>query len=316
MGAISLRDDRIVWLDGGVVSRELVGGKGASLSRLLALGAPVPPAIGFTTHAYRDFAGHLDLGRRFADVEHGLHDSLRDLILHAPLPSFVEALMRRGWSEIRDRIGPESRLAVRSSAIDEDSAEHSFAGLHDTILGVTREEEFVAAVRQCWASLWSDRAIAYRRTDGLNGDPAIAVIAQQMVNCDVSFVAFSADPITGREDQVVINAAWGLGESIVSGTVTPDYVVVGAADQILAYTIGDKERMTIADQSGSRDVQVPRLMRHLPAISDETAVRIARTVRDLADRFGHPTDIEGGLVGDCLHVFQARPITTGQRPAA
>jgi phosphoenolpyruvate synthase/pyruvate phosphate dikinase len=315
MGAISLRDDRIVWLDGGVVSCELVGGKGASLSRLLALGAPVPPAIGFTTHAYRDLAGHLDLGRRIADIEHGLHDSLRNLILHTPLPSYMEALVRRGWSEIRNRIGPESRLAVRSSAIDEDSAAHSFAGLHDTILGVTSEDEFVAAVRQCWASLWSDRAVAYRHTDGLNGDPAIAVIAQQMVNCDVSFVAFSADPITGREDQVVINAAWGLGESIVSGTVTPD-VVVGAAGQILAYTIGDKERMTIADQSGSREVPVPRLMRQLPAISEETAARIARTVRNLADQFGHPTDIEGGLVGDCLHVFQARPITTGQRPAA
>jgi phosphoenolpyruvate synthase/pyruvate phosphate dikinase len=316
MGAVPLMADRIVWLDGGVFSRDLVGGKGASLNRLFALGAPVPPAIGFTTHAYRDLAGHLDLGRHIADIEQGLHDSLRDLIKLAPLPAFADTLLRRGWNEIRNRVGPESRLAVRSSAIDEDSAARSFAGLHDTILGVGSEEEFVAAVRRCWASLWSERAIAYRRADQLNADPAIAVIAQQMVNCDVSFVAFSSDPVTGRADHVVINAAWGLGESIVSGAVTPDHVVVGAANQILAYTVGDKETMTIADHLGTRDVPEPRSMRRLPAISDETAVRIARTVRNLADQFGHPTDIEGGLVGDCLHVFQSRPITTLKQTTA
>ena len=319
MDVLQLHDDRVVWLDGGYLTCDLVGGKGASLSRLFSLGAPVPPAIGFTTQAYRDLAGYLDLAAKFRDASDGAHTAIRELISGAQLPEPIAQTLRRGWSALTGRIGPDSRLAVRSSAIDEDSATHSFAGLHDTILGVRHETEFVAAVRQCWASLWTDRSMAYRRQAGRIDDLAIAVIAQQLVNCDVSFVAFSIDPVSGRSDHVVIDATWGLGEAIVSGSVTPDHILVGPLGDIVDYAIGDKASMIIADAAsdfGTRTVDVPRAMRKLPALSSDHAAMIARIARDLARQLDHPTDLEGGLVGDSLHIFQARPITTLGKTAA
>jgi pyruvate,water dikinase len=319
MDALPLHDDRVVWLDGGYLTCDLVGGKGASLSRLFSLGAPVPPAIGFTTQAYRDFASHLDLAATVRGISEGAHTAVRDLISSAQLPDPIAQTLRRGWSQLTGRIGPDSRLAVRSSAIDEDSGSHSFAGLHDTILGVRHEAEFMAAVRQCWASLWTDRAIAYRRQSGSAEDLAIAVIAQQLVNCDVSFVAFSIDPVSGRSDHAVIDATWGLGESIVSGSVTPDHIVVGPLGDVVDYVIGDKATMIIADAAselGTRQVDVPRVMRKMPALSSDHAAMIARSARDLARQLDHPTDLEGGLVGESLHIFQARPITTLGRTAA
>ena len=319
MGALPIQDDRLVWLDGACHGRDLVGGKGASLSRLFSLGAPVPPAITFTTHAYRDLATHLALASRLAQFASGAQVAFRQAIAETPLPGSVEHTLRHGWTILRERIGPEPRIAVRSSAIDEDGGGYSFAGLHDTVLGVTTEEAFVVAVRRCWASLWTDRSIAYRRSSGLIGDIAIAVIAQQLVSCDISFVAFSADPVTGNQDHAVINAAWGLGEAIVSGIVTPDNITVGLSGAILNYTIGDKETMIVADASaedGTRQVPVPRAMRRLPALSDAQAATIAAFARRLAVEFGHPVDLEGGLVGDRLHIFQARPITTIGSPVA
>jgi rifampicin phosphotransferase len=313
VSALPLQDDRLVWLDGGRHSRELVGGKGASLSQLFTLGAPVPPAISFTTYAYRDLATHLDLGSRLSQIANGAHAVVRQVIAEAPLPASVEQVLRRGWSVLRERIGPEPRIAVRSSSIDEDSGAFSFAGLHDTVLGVQSEDEFVAAVRRCWASLWTDRSIAYRLSAGLINDISIAVIAQELVPCDISFVAFSEDPITGNDEHVVINATWGLGEAIVSGIVTPDQIVVGPYGRIVEYTIGDKELMVVTDDTsglGTREAAVPRSMRRLPALSESHAVTIATFIRKLATELGQPTDLEGGLAGDCLHVFRARPITT------
>lgn len=319
MGATPIQDDRLVWLDGGCHGRELVGGKGASLSQLLSIGAPVPPAITFTTHAYRDMAAHLDIGARLHHIADGAHSAIRQLIAETPLPDSIQHLLCRGWSTLRERIGPDLKLAVRSSAIDEDSASHSFAGLHDTVLGVRSEDAFLSAVRQCWASLWTDRSIAYRRSAGLFEDVSIAVIAQQLVHSDVSFVAFSADPVTGNAENVVINATWGLGESIVSGSVTPDQITISPSGRIVEYAIGDKQTMVIADDSaedGTREVPVPRSMRRLPSLSEEHAIAIAVFARNLAQHYGRPIDLEGGLAGDRLHVFQARPITTATQPAA
>ena len=136
MGALPVQDDRLVWLDDACHGRELVGGKGASLSRLFIFGAPVPPAISFTTHAYRDLACHLDLGAHLTRLADDAHAALRHVIAESPLPGSVDQTVRRGWTILRERIGPEPRLAVRSSAIDEDGGGYSFAGLHDTILGV------------------------------------------------------------------------------------------------------------------------------------------------------------------------------------
>ena len=162
MDATPFHDDHLVWLDTACHGRDLVGGKGASLSHLLSLGAQVPPAIGLTTRAYRSFAANLGLpchGNGWTNAD--LADA-RARIIESPLPSTVADLFARAYAALDERLGNGLEVAVRSSAIDEDSAGKSFAGLHDTVLGVRGGAAFEAAVRRCWASLWTDRAMAYR----------------------------------------------------------------------------------------------------------------------------------------------------------
>ena len=311
MAALPIQDDHLVWLDSALHGRELVGGKGANLSHLLSLGVPVPPAIGLTTQAYRSFAAALGLSSN----RHGLTAAdltdARYRITESPLTTVVADLLARAYATLDERLGAGHEVAVRSSAVDEDSSAQSFAGLHDTVLGVRGEAAFEAAVRRCWASLWTDRAMAYR-AGGSVDEIAIAVVAQQLVRCDVSFVAFTADPVSGRDDRLVIDATWGLGEAIVSGMVNPDHVVVGPDGSIADYRVGDKRQMVIADDAdaGVRTVPVPRVLSGMPALSEEQVARIASTCRSLSARLGYPADIEGGFAGDRLYIFQARPITT------
>lgn len=205
-------------------------------------------------------------------------------------------------------------LAVRSSATSEDSGTYSFAGVHDTVLGVRSHTGLEAAVRQCWASLWSDRAVEYRTAAGLDvEDCAVAVVIQHMVRPDVSFVLFTADPVTGDRDKAVITASWGLGEAVVSGLVTPDHVVVDTRGAIVRYSVGTKEYMMLEDLppgEGIRQVMVPRVMQNACALTSEQAVEIASVGRSIAARLGYDADIEGGIVDGKVVLFQARPITT------
>jgi pyruvate,water dikinase len=223
------------------------------------------------------------------------------------VPGAIDA----AWAAIG---GDGVALAARSSAPSEDSGAHSFAGLHDTVLDIRSREALEAAVRTCWASLWSDRAIDYRRERNLAGEVAeIAVVVQRLVRADVSFVVFTADPITGNPDHAVITASWGLGEAIVAGLVTPDHLVVGPAGEIVRQSVGAKEVMTVpglAPGEGTREVPVPRLLRSVPVLSAGQAAAIAALARGLAAKLGYPADIEGGIAGGSIHLFQARPITT------
>lgn len=202
-------------------------------------------------------------------------------------------------------------MAVRSSAVDEDGAASSFAGQHETYLNLCGVDEVLGAVRRCWESARSERALEYRRHHGLGADdPTIAVLVQQLVPADVSAVVFSMNPVTGA-GEVVINAAWGLGESIVGGTTTPDTVIVGRpALEVRERTVGEKRRMTVSVPGGTREVEVPALLRSRLAITDEQAVTAARLATALEETAGHPVDIECAFAGGELFLLQARPITT------
>jgi rifampicin phosphotransferase len=309
MAALPIQDDHLVWLDAACHGRELVGGKGASLSNLISLGAPVPPAIGLTTRAYSALATALGLPTHSNGWTTGDLAVVRHRITESPLTAAVADLLARAYAVLDERLGAGHQVAVRSSAVDEDSAAQSFAGLHDTVLGVRGESAFEAAVRRCWASLWTDRAMAYR-AGGSVDEIAIAVVAQQLVRCDVSFVAFTADPVTGRDDRLVIDATFGLGEAIVSGMVNPDHIAVGPDGAIVDYRVGDKRQMVIADDAGVRAVPVPRVLNAVPALTTGRVGEIAATCRSLSARLGYPADIEGGFADDRLYIFQARPITS------
>jgi pyruvate,water dikinase len=300
-----------VWLDQAPLARTLVGGKGASLSELAALGAPVPPAFAITAPACAAFMASLGV-TDLASVTPAMLPALREQIMAAPLLAELSAALAEGFAALQARAGDDVALAVRSSATTEDGSEHSFAGQHDTILGVRTLPDLVYAVRQCWASLWSERAVAYRQANLPDAAPCMAVVVQQMIRSDVSFIAFTDDPLGERPDHVVISASWGLGEALVSGMVTPDHVAVAPDGQVAEYVVGDKQLMIIPDASGfgTREAPVPRMMRTLPTLCPEQAAEIAALVRSLAARLGFAADLEGAIAAGEIVLFQARPITT------
>ena len=203
-------------------------------------------------------------------------------------------------------------VAVRSSALDEDGSAASFAGQHDTYLNVVGAEPVVTAIARCCASVNNAHAIEYRRRQGISEDNAkIAVLVQQMVPADVSAVVFGANPVTGSRDEVVVNVSWGLGESVVGGTVTPDSYVVRKEDAgIVSRSVAEKLRMTVAVPGGTNEVNVPRMLRTQPAASDEQVAEMARLALELEKAVGWPVDVECAFHGQELYLLQCRPVTT------
>jgi phosphoenolpyruvate synthase/pyruvate phosphate dikinase len=289
----------ILWLDSmGVVDRALVGGKAANLA-LLAQRYRVPSGFCVTADMGAATVVSADTGATL------LPESVRTRILAA----YEQLAAQEGIAE--------PRVAVRSSAADEDGSAASFAGQHETYLNITGGDAVVAAVARCLASAHSERAAAYRQLHGLTpGAVRIAVLVQLLVPANVSAVVFSANPITGDRQQVLINANWGLGESIVGGTVTPDSYVVRKWDgSLLSRQIAEKRRMTIAVPGGTEEVDVPRLLRLQPTLNEMQAAAMARLAISLEETMGWPVDIECALRGDDLSLLQCRPITTLRTPA-
>jgi phosphoenolpyruvate synthase/pyruvate phosphate dikinase len=272
----------ILWLDDARAGDPaLTGGKAASLSRL-APERPVPP--GFVV-----------------------------ALPGATLDRAARAAVIAAYRRLGERCGVvDPPVAVRSSAVDEDGAGASFAGQHDTFLNVSGADQVWWAIARCVASFGADRALAYRRRAGLADAPErTAVLVQWLVPADASGVVFSANPVTGARDEVVVNAAWGLGESVVAGTVTPDAIVVGRRDlAIRAHEVADKRRMTVAVAGGVREVAVPRGLARTPAIDTGHARGAAALAIDLERETGRAVDLEVAWTGSELHLLQCRPITT------
>src|SRR5664279_2594394 len=237
----------------------LVGGKCSSLGELINAGVRVPPGFALTTEGYRRFMAGAGLTPEIASVLAGLDARDLDALERASAKIRVLIEAQPFAEEIEDGVAecyrklalracvPAVPLAVRSSATAEDLAGASFAGQQDTSLNVRGIDPLLAAIRDCWASLWTSRAMAYRARQGI--DPAglaLAVVVQQMVLADAAGVMFTANPTNGRRDETVVSAAWGLGESVVSGTVTTDDIVVEKkTGQVRTRTTADKTVMTV-----------------------------------------------------------------------
>jgi pyruvate,water dikinase len=275
----------LLWLgDPKSIDAALVGGKAANLSRLARMYYRVPD--GFSLPASVMAEAHP------LDLRDEITTAISDLMACHSLPDFI--------------------AAVRSSAVDEDGATSSFAGQHDTYLNIVGADAILRAVIHCWESARSERALEYRRQQGLSVKRTqLAVLVQELVASDVSAVVFSANPITGNRDQVMINASWGFGESIVSGTVTPDTFVVRKSDLgIIDRTISDKQRMTISAPGGTREVDVPRFMRQQSSLADEQAIEMAQLALTLEEEMGWAVDVECAHARGQLYLLQCRPITT------
>jgi pyruvate,water dikinase len=276
----------VYWLDDeGCRDPARVGGKAAQLARL-AGAYPVPP--GFCLAARGPEAGALAAGERAELV--AAYTRLGQQCGTSPLP-----------------------VAVRSSAVDEDGAEASFAGQHESYLNVVGAGAVAASAARCLASTRASRAQAYRRAWGLDAAGGAAVLVQELVVADTSAVVFSVDPRTGRDDRVVINATWGLGESLVGGTVVPDLYEVRKGDlSVVARHVSDKARMTVTSaQPGgaTREVPVPGPMRREAALDADQIVELARLACQLEQAQGWPVDLECAYRHSRLYLLQCRPVT-------
>ncbi len=289
----------VEWLDGRRPDVGRIGGKAASLDRLAGFGFRIPPGFCLTTEAFATQVATLPGGDRLTADPAALADgptrtALVDAMIAGPLAHAVAAELMASLARLERDLGTEDqplRLAVRSSGVAEDGTTASFAGLHDTELGLTTDEVEPAVLR-CWASLWSDRAIGYRTRRGLALDGgAMAVVVQALVPAVAAAVAFTRHPVTGRTDQLLVNAAPGLGEAMVSGLVTPDTIVIDKGDcSVTEFTPGD--------QPGG------------PALSGDALSELAGLCLDVERAFGAPVDIEAALATDGWYLLQARPITT------
>lgn len=299
-------------------SLPVAGGKAANLGELIRAGFPVPAGFCVSTAAYDLVAGEAGLGPVLSalaetppgDTERlaGLAAGARETLQAAPIPDGLAASIAAAYR----RLGDDVAVAVRSSATAEDLPHASFAGQQDTYLGVVGTGAVLDAVRRCWASLWTDRAVSYRATNGI--DPravSLSVVVQRMVDAEVAGVLFTANPVTGRRRQAVIDAAPGLGEAVVSGAVNPDHFVVNTTTgEIIERRPGDKKVAIRAAEGGPRRVELDG-REDEACLSDEQVRALAALGARVEAHYGAPQDTEWAIDADGeLWLLQARPITT------
>jgi rifampicin phosphotransferase len=295
-----------------------VGFKAANLIRLATAGLNVPPGFCVTAEAYEEhvFApavsgsirSTLD-GAKGSSPEdrRALLAKLRSDIVGAP----ASARLARQIEDACHALGA-SRVAVRSSATMEDLPGHSFAGMYDTFLGVSEPATVVSAVKKCWASLWTERAFEYREKNGLDhANARMAVVVQRLVDSEASGVLFTADPVTGRTDRVLVEAVFGLGEGLVSGKISPDRIVLAKDGlRVLEHTIADKTMEVVASGNGSLEQTIAPPRAKSPCLSDAAARQLGGLVMKVEAAFGAAQDIEWALAGGQIFILQSRPVTT------
>jgi pyruvate,water dikinase len=289
----------------------------------MAAGFAVPHGFCVTAHGYRHFAEARGLDARIESILRGADpgdpaaakqaaEGIFSLISETTLTDELCEQIGEAYDELAAMAG--LACAVRSSAVSEDGASASFAGLYESYLNLRGITEVLEAVQRCYASLWSERAIRYRSSRGSMGsDEAMAVVVMALVSSDTSGIAFTAHPVTGARDQVVINASWGLGEAIVSGRVTPDsFVVEKESLAIVEREIFAKELAVYPhpDGRGTIERSLTRERATAPCLTDEQACEVARIATRVETHFGSPQDLEWSIAGGELFLLQSRPITT------
>ncbi len=271
--------------------RSRTGGKASQLSRLAA-DYPIPPGYCVTASAFEQW-------NTSAEQAQGLTAKLRASLLAA-------------YTKLGDLCGAsELPVAVRSSSVIEDRSIFSFAGLFETVLNVAGSERLEDAVMSCWASAQSEHVRAYTSRNRLSTRAKMAVLVQELVAGDVAAVVFSQNPITRNANEVIINANWGLGISIVGGTVDPDSYIVRKSDfDIMSRTIAEKRQMTVPlSGGGTAEVEVQKSQRKITTLRDDQIREVARLAVNLEKSIGIPVDIEVTYRNEKLYLLQCRPIT-------
>jgi len=315
----------IHWFDDGPTPTSRVGGKGLSLIQMRDAGLPVPPGFCVTTDAYRLFEEALGLrphverlatAADLADRERAIEavTPLREQLLDVTLPAALESVVRDAYEALCDQLEGPTRVAARSSAVSEDGSAASFAGIYESYLHLLGADRVHEAIVDCYRALWDPRAVQYRAMRGMShANEAMAVVVMAMVPADVSGVAFTANPITGSRDEILINAAWGLGEAVVSGQVTPDNIVASkATGAVVEYEPGDKSiEITLDTDAGAGTVSRPVEAERAAArcLTDDDVAFVAELARRAEAHYGTPQDIEFARADGKWYLLQSRPIT-------
>ena len=299
-----------------------VGGKGASLGEMTSIGLPVPQGFVVTAQAFRRFLQLTKLEDSIFDILEKLDvddndalnataDLVKSMVSSAVMPEVIKKEIIASYQ----KMGSDTVVAVRSSATAEDLPDASFAGQQDTYLNILGETDLLQAVQDCWASLYGGRAIYYRAKQGFDDRTVnIAVVVQQLVFSEKAGVMFSSHPISGAAT-VIIEGSWGLGEAIVSGTVSPDnYVYDRKNKRITTKTVANKSVEIIPDgNKGTKTVPVPESRQNVQVLSDVEVAKLAEFAVISEEHYKVPQDMEWGMVGDTIYILQSRPITTIQK---
>jgi len=306
-------------LDDPDATVDTVGGKGASLARLMRGGLPVPGGYHVTTEAYRRFVAANNLQPRIlsalAEVDLAYPETVETasrtitaLFVDAPIPAEVAGAIAQAYAALP---GPSPAVAVRSSATAEDLPTASFAGQQETYLNVSGVEAVLEATRKCWASLWTARAISYRARQAISPTGlALAVVVQALVPAEAAGILFTANPVNGRRDQMLVNASWGLGEAVVGGLVTPDTLTLDkVSGRVVVCETAEKLVYTVRVAGGVEEKSVPAELRRVPVLSDAQAAELASLGNRIEALYGMPMDVEWTLADGKFAIVQARPIT-------
>lgn len=317
---------------------ELLGGKGASLASMSLANLPVPIGFSITTHAFEGFITDSGLTKIINDKVNGIDcsdvdqldkisEEIRNLILDKPLPEAITKSILSAYAQLCEMAGMKDDLpvAVRSSATAEDLPDASFAGQQDTYLWVVGQEEVIEHVRRCWASLYTSRAINYRKNQGIvESEVLMSVVVQKMVNARTAGVVMTLNPMNGDRSKIVIDSSWGLGEAVVSGEVTPDNFLM---DKIMLYIIKsdiqNKEIEHVPDRANRRVItrQIEPERALSPSISEAELVELCRIAKGIEKHYKCPQDIEWAIDADLpeganFTLLQSRPETVWSQKKA
>lgn len=296
---------------------ETAGGKGASLGEMTQTKIPVPQGFVILASAFDKFLEETDLG---IEIEAKLHkvnlqnvnsidrvsNEIRDLILDVEFPENITREIHEEFSKLKAKY-----VAVRSSATAEDSSVASWAGELESYLN-TKENNLLENVKKCWISLFTPRAIFYRFEKKLNGvKVSVAVVVQKMIQSEISGICFTVHPVTKDYGQMIIEAGYGLGETIVGGKITPDtYIIHKGKWEIIDKNIGKQEKMIVKDKNGNIERMVPKSKQEKQKLSNSQILKLAKICWAIENHYKKPQDIEWAFKKGKFYIVQSRPITT------
>ncbi|MBU4491821.1 MAG: phosphoenolpyruvate synthase [Euryarchaeota archaeon] len=322
-----MTEESVVWLEEvGKEDIAIVGGKGASLGEMLRAELPVPPGFAVTAQAFRRFIDENGVGDKlYSSLEINVNDAdalidaekkAKKIIMGTKIPPDIEKSIKSKYRELCKREGHEVFVAVRSSATAEDLPDASFAGQQDTFLNIKGEQNVFEAVKKCWASLYGARAIYYRVKQGFNHRKVnLCAVVQVMVDAEKAGVLFSSHPSTG-EPLTIIEGAWGLGETVVSGAVSPDYYAVDRRTRkITERKVAAKNVMHTKDPRTGKTVElpVPEGKKNAKVLDDDEILKLVELGEVVEELYGIPQDVEWAIKNKEIFMLQSRPITTIKR---